>query len=186
VCARTVLPATKDDAGIATRHPQFASLVSARRCQRVNPSRTDFRTSRIRHFAEEPKAERLIGTSRDVLHQAPRGLPHPEDARRRREEQPDAGLRQGTCRAAIVLSRRRHSSPRAQSFPSICPRLTIVPGPVPASVLEDEGVRRRLGAQQQQHDSQEPVQAAVSARDEPIFPWIFTSQPRFPPIFPES
>ena len=91
--------------------------------------------------------------------------------------------------AALQLSLPVVSStlvPARAEFPLNLSTTDHRPRPVPASVLEDEGVRRRLGAQQQQHDSQEPVQAAVSARDEPIFPWIFTSQPRFPPIFPES
>ena len=78
----TALPATKDDADIATRHPQFASLVSIGLCKRVNPSRNDFPDQPNPAFLQRsPKRRDTSG--RDVHHQAPRGLPHPEDARRR-------------------------------------------------------------------------------------------------------
>ena len=124
MCARTVLPATKDDAGIATRHPQFASLVSARRCQRVNPSRTDFRTSRIRHFLQRSLKRRDSSERAEMFSTRP-----PADFRIQRMRAADEKSNQMQAyvkvHAALQLSfpvvdtRPRY---RAQSFPSICPR----------------------------------------------------------------
>ena len=66
----TALPATKDDADIATRHPQFAPLVSTGLCKRVNTSRNDFPDQPNPAFLQRsPKRRDTSG--RDVHHQAP-------------------------------------------------------------------------------------------------------------------